>query len=145
LPHRNLNKIRDLASWLIVAIKENHQLPETITEAIAKEEEVKHAIAKKEAAIARQRDDEARRTAYFDFLRGRAGKIEKKQPEAYRAFLNDSSAKRAELERDPAHKGQGKKILLRVFDDEQSHLERFRDYFNEPGFEKWSQTSQSEN
>ncbi len=33
LPHRNLAKIRDLASWLIVAIKENHQLPEAISEA----------------------------------------------------------------------------------------------------------------
>ena len=38
----------------VVAIKENHQLPEPIIEAMAKEEEVKHAIAKKEAAIARQ-------------------------------------------------------------------------------------------
>jgi len=137
LPHRNLNKIRDLASWLIVAIKESHQLPEAITEALAKEEEVRHAIAKKEAAIARQRDEEARRAAYFDFLRGRAGQTEKKQPEAYRAFLADTAAKRAELERDPTSKGQAKKILLRVFDDEQSQLERFRDYFNEPNLEEW--------
>ncbi len=137
LPYRNLNKIKDLAAWLIVAIKESHQLPEAITEAIAKEEEVKHAIAKKEAALARQRDEEARRAAYFDFLRARAGQTKKTQPEAYRAFLDDSAAKRDELERDPIHKGQGKKILLRVFDDEQSHLERFRNYFNEPSLEEW--------
>ncbi len=137
LPHRNLNKIRDLASWLIVAIKESHQLPETITDALAKEEEVRHAIAKKEAAIARQHDEEARRAAYFDFLRVRAGQTEKKQPEAYRAFLADSTAKRAELEADYKSKGQAKKILLRVFDDEQSHLERFRDYFLEPSLEEW--------
>ncbi len=43
LPHRNLAKIRDLASWLIVAIKENHQLPEPIIDALAREEEVKKA------------------------------------------------------------------------------------------------------
>jgi hypothetical protein len=137
LPYRNLNKIKDLAAWLIVAIKESHQLPEAITEAQAKQEEVRYAIAKKEAAIARQSDEEARRAAYFDFLRGRAGQTEKKQPEAYRAFLADSAAKRTELERDPAHKGQAKKIQLRVFDDEQSHLERYRDYFNELCFEEW--------
>jgi hypothetical protein len=55
--------------------------------------------------------------------------------------LNDSAAKRADLERDPVHKGQGKKILLRVFDDDESHIERFRDYFNELGFEGWLQTT----
>jgi prophage maintenance system killer protein len=137
LPYRNLNTIKDLAAWLIVAIKESHQLPEAITEALAKEEEVRKAQAKREAHEARHRDEEARRAAYFDFLRGRARQTEKKQPEAYRAFLNDLAAKRAELERDPAHKGQAKKIQLRVFDDEQSHLERFRDYFNELCFEEW--------
>ncbi|MGB8507833.1 MAG: hypothetical protein WCD76_05475 [Pyrinomonadaceae bacterium] len=138
LPYRNLNKIKDLAAWLIVAIKESHQLPEAITEAQAKEEEVRKAQAKREAHEARQRDEEARRAAYFDFLRGRAGQTEKKQPEAYRAFLADTAAKRAELERDPTSKGQAKKILLRVYDDEQSQLERFRDYFSEPNLDDWN-------
>jgi hypothetical protein len=137
LPHRNLNKIKDLAAWLVVAIKESHQLPDTITQAQAKEEEVKKAQAKKEAQEARQRDEEARRAAYFDYLRVRAGKTENEQPEAYRAFLDDSTTKRTELEADPTHKGTAKKIHLRLFDDEQSHLERFRDYFNEPNLEEW--------
>ncbi len=137
LPHRNLNKIRDLASWLVVAVKESHQLPEAITEALAKEEEVKKAQAKREAADARQRDEEAHRAAYFDFLKARAGDTKKAKPEAYTAFLADSTAKRAELEADPAHKGTAKKIHLRLFDDEQSQLERFRDYFNEPRLEEW--------
>jgi hypothetical protein len=141
LPHRNLNKIRDLASWLVVAIKESHQLPEAITEALAKEEEVKKAQAKREAADARQRDEEANRAAYFDYLRVRARKAENEQPEAYRAFLDDSAAKRAELEAGPAHKGTAKKIHLRLFDDEQSHLERFRDYFHEPALEEWKSSS----
>jgi hypothetical protein len=39
LPYRNTAKIKDLAGWLIVAIKGNHQLPEAVTEALAKEEE----------------------------------------------------------------------------------------------------------
>jgi hypothetical protein len=145
LPHRNLNKIRDLASWLVVAIKESHQLPEAITEILAKEEEVKHAIAKKEATIARQRDEEARRGAYFDFLRVRAGEIEKTQPEAYKVFLEYSTGKRADLERDPTHKGQAKKILLRVYDDEQSYLERFGHYFREPTLEDWLKCSDQSN
>lgn len=139
LPHRNLNKIRDLASWLVVAVKENHQLPEAINEALAKEGEVRKAQAKREAQKTRQRDEEARRAAYFDFLRVRAGQIEKEQPEAYRAFLADSANKRAEIERDPAQKGAAKKIYLRLFDDEQSHLERFGNFFGEPGFEEWCQ------
>jgi hypothetical protein len=137
LPYRNLNKIKDLAAWLVVAIKESHQLPDAITEAQAKEEEVRKAQAKREAAEARQRDEEARRAAYFDYLRARAAETESERPEAYRGFLDDTSAKRAELEADPAHKGQAKKILLRVFDDEQSQLERFRDFFTAPSFEEW--------
>jgi hypothetical protein len=137
LPYRNLNKIKDLAAWLIVAIKESHQLPDAINETLAKEEEVRRAKAKKEAAEARQRDEEARRAAYFDFLRARAGQTEKEQPEAYRAFLDDTAAKRTELEADPTHKGAAKKIHLRLFDDEQSQLERFRDYFSEPSLEEW--------
>ncbi len=137
LPYRNLNKIKDLAAWLIVAIKESHQLPEAITDAQAKEEEVRKAQAKREAAEARQRDEEARRAAYFDYLRARAAETESERPEPYRGFLDDTSAKRAELEADPTHKGQAKKILLRVFDDEQSQLERFRDFFTEPFFDEW--------
>jgi hypothetical protein len=137
LPYRNLNKIKDLAAWLVVAIKESHQLPEAITEAQAKEEEVRKAQAKREAQEARQRDEEARRAAYFDYLRARAAETENEQSEAYRAFLDDTAVKRGEIERDPTSKGQAKKILLRVFDDEQSQLERFRDYFNEPSLEEW--------
>ncbi len=118
-------------------MRQPYQLPEAITEALAKEEEVKKAQAKREAADARQRDEEAHRAAYFDFLKARAGDTKKAKPEAYTAFLADSTAKRAELEADPAHKGTAKKIHLRLFDDEQSQLERFRDYFNEPRLEEW--------
>ncbi len=137
LPYRNLDKIKDLAAWLIVAIKENHQLPEAITEVQVKEEEVKKEKAKREAADARQRDEEARRAAYFDYLRQRVAMTEETQPTAYSAFLDDTATKRAELETNPAYKGAAKKIFLRLFDDEQSHLERFRDYFHESTVEAW--------
>jgi hypothetical protein len=138
LPYRNINKIKDLAAWLIIAIKENHQLPEAVTEALSREEDVRKAQAKKEATETRQRDEQALRAAYFNFLRARAAETEKAQPEAYRAFLDDSAIKRAELERDPTQKGQARKILLRIFADEESHLERFRDYFNESLLEEWN-------
>jgi rubrerythrin len=70
-------------------------------------------------------------------LRARAAETEKTQPAAYKSFLADQAAKRAELEQDPTHKGQAKKILLRIFDDEESHLERFKDCFNETTPEDW--------
>ena len=72
LPRRNLNKIRDLASWLIVAIKENHQLPAPLSAALAREAEVKHAIAERAADTVRQPRRVALQPAYFEFLRGRA-------------------------------------------------------------------------
>lgn len=144
LPHRNLNKIRDLASWLIVAIKESHQLPEAITDALAKEEEVKHAIAKKEAAIARQRDEEARRATYFDFLRGKAGQTEKKQPEAYRAFLAKEAEERREIETNRVFKPKLKERLLTDFDHEEEHLKRLQIFFKEPAFDEWLQLNAAE-
>jgi len=103
-----------------------------MSEGLAKEEEVRKSQARREAVNAHQRDEETRRAAYFDFLRERAGQTEKKQPEGYRAFLADSAAKRDEMKKGAAHKRAAKKIFLRLFDDEQSHLERFRDYFHEP-------------
>lgn len=141
LPYRNLNKIKDLAAWLVVAIKDSHELPEVITETLAKEEEVRKTHAKREAADARQRAVEARRAAYFDYLRVRAASTEKTQPEAYRAFLDDTAARRAELVAAPAHKGAAKKIYVRLFDDAESHLERFKDYFQEPSLDEWLQVN----
>lgn len=137
LPHRTLDKIKDLAAWLVVAIKENHQLPETVAKSIAKEEATREAKAKREAQESENSLIEARQKAYFDFLRVRVGQTEKAQPEAFLAFINGESVKRAGIESDPAHKGAAKKIHLRLFDDEQSHLERFRDFFGEPNLEDW--------
>jgi hypothetical protein len=91
LPHRNLNKIKDLASWLIRAIKENYQLPEPIIAAQEKEEEVKRATAKRDAEVARQQRREALQPAYFDFLKGRAGRMEKSSQKATTPFSEVSS------------------------------------------------------
>ena len=66
---------------------------------MAKEEEVKHAIAKKEAAIARQRDEEVRRTDYFDFLRGGGSREDRENAaRGLQSLFNDSAAKRADLD-----------------------------------------------
>jgi hypothetical protein len=137
LSHRNLNKIRDLASWLIVAIKENHQLPEPSIEAMAKEEEVRHAIAKREAETARQQRREALQSAYFEFLRGRAGKIEKTQPEAYRAFLAKEAEERTEIENNRVFKPKLKERLLTDFDHAEEHLKRLQIFFKELAFDEW--------
>jgi len=144
LPHRNLNKIRDLASWLIVAVKENHQLPEPIIEAMAKEEEVRHAIAKREAETERQKRREALQPAYFEFLRGRAGQIEKTQPEAHRAFLAKEAEERREIENNRVFKPKLKERLLTDFDHEEEHLKRLQIFFKEPAFDEWLELSAAE-
>jgi hypothetical protein len=144
LPHRNLNKIRDLASWLIVAIKENHQLPEPIIEAMAKEEEVRHAIAKREAETARHKRREALQPAYFEFLRGRAGKIKKTQPEAHRAFLAKEAEERQEIENNRVFKSKLKERLLTDFDHEEEHLKRLQIFFKEPAFDEWLELNAAE-
>lgn len=100
-------------------------------------EQRKKRATEVEQAKLRQRDEDARRTAYFDYLRVRAGETEKTQPEGFAAFLNDSAAKRVEIEKDPSHNGQAKRIYLRLFDDEESHLERFREFYGEPTLEQW--------
>jgi hypothetical protein len=142
LPHRNLGKIRDLAAWLIAAIKESHQLPEPIIEAQAKEEEVRKAKAKRELELARQRRKEALQPAYYDYLRGRVGEIEKEQPEGYRAFLAKAAGERAEIENSHVFKSNLKERLLTDFDHEEEHLKRLQIFFNEPSFEEWLQSNE---
>lgn len=76
LPHRNTEKIKDLASWLIRAVKENYELPEMMKAALEKEEEVKRQLAKRQAEQACQRRREDLQPAYYDFLRARKGSTE---------------------------------------------------------------------
>jgi hypothetical protein len=137
LPHRNTNKIKDFASWLIQAIKENYQLPEPIITALEKEEEVKHAIAKREAELARQKRRDALQPAYYDYLRGRVGEIKKEQPEAYIAFLAKETEERLEIENCRVYKPKLKGQLLNNFDEEESHLDRLREFFKEPTLDEW--------
>ena len=137
LPHRNLNKIRDLASWLIVAIKENHQLPAPLSAALAREAEVKHASAKQAADTARQQREAALQPAYFDFLRGRAGEIAQAQPEAHKALLAQEATARAEIAHNRVFKAKLKERLLADFDHEEEHLKRLQVFFHEPTFDEW--------
>jgi hypothetical protein len=139
LPHRNLNKIRDLAAWLIAAIKDGHQLPEPIVEAQVKEEEVRKAKAKRDAELARQSRREALQPAYFDFLKGRAGKLETEQPEAYSAFLANAAEQRREIETNRVFKPHLKEKLLADFDHEEEHLKRLQIFFHEPTLDEWIQ------
>jgi hypothetical protein len=137
LPYRNTGKIKDLASWLIKAIRESYELPEQMKAVLEKEQEVKKQLAKRHAEHARQSHREALQSAYYDFLRGRAGEIEKVQSEAYRAFLAKEAVERLEIEKSPVYKPKLKERLLRNFDHEEVHLDRLREFFQEPTLDDW--------
>jgi hypothetical protein len=137
LPHRNINKIKDLASWLIKAIRESYELPEQMKAALEQEQETKKELAKREIEQARQGRRDALQPAYYEFLRGRAGQIEKEQPEAYQALLAKEAGERAEIKKSRLYKPKLKERLLTDFDHEESHLDRLREYFQEPSLDDW--------
>jgi DNA-binding Lrp family transcriptional regulator len=137
LPHRNIGKIKDLASWLIKAIQENYELPEAMKAALEKEEEIKRRLAKHEAEQTRQRRREALQPAYYDFLREREGEHRGERQEAYSAFLTAETEQRAEIESNRIFKPRFKKHQLEIFDHPESHLDRLRVYFNEPTLDEW--------
>jgi hypothetical protein len=103
------------------------------------QERLKRKKAEEADAAARKKNEEEQNRAYFKYLKERLTHTEKAQPKAFDAFIKDEAAKRAELEANPTHKGAAKKIHMRLFDDEESHLERFREFFNELALEQWSQ------
>lgn len=84
-----------------------------------------------------QKLDEEQKQAYLKHLQLNLKQIEKQQPKVYGAFINDVAIKRAAIEQDPAHKGATLRIVLRVFADTESQLERARDFFGMPDFEEW--------
>jgi hypothetical protein len=137
LPHRNTGKIKDLASWLIKAIRENYELPEGFKSTLEKEEEVKRQLAKKQAELARQRLREVLQPAFYAYLRARDSQLQDEQPEPYRAFLEQEAGERAEIENSRVFKGKFKAHQLEIFDHEESHLDRLRAYFNEPTLDDW--------
>lgn len=137
LPHRNTGKIKDLAPWLIQAIRENYELPEGMKAALEKEEEVKRRLAKHQAEQTRQQRREALQPAYYDFLRAREPKHQGERQKAYRGFLKHEVGERAEIENSSVYKAKLKAKLLTDFDHEESHLDRLRAYFNEPTLDEW--------
>lgn len=145
LPHRNTGKIKDLASWLIRAIRESYELPEQMKHTLEKEQEVKKQLAKREAEQARQRRREALQPAYYDFLRVRDGLLPDEQPEGYRAFLAKEAGERSEIENNRVYKPKLKAKLLTDFDHEDSHLDRLREYFTEPTLDEWLEQNPNPN
>jgi hypothetical protein len=137
LPHRNTGKIKDLAPWLIKAIRENYELPEAMKHTLEKEHEVKRQLAKREAEQTRQRRREALQPAYYDFLRVRNNQLPDEQPEDYRAFLEKEAGERTEIENNRIFKPKFKAHQLMIFDHEESHLDRLQAYFNEPTLDDW--------
>lgn len=137
LPHRQTGKIKELAPWLIQAIKENYELPEGFKRTLEKEEEVRRQLAKKEAEQTRQKRREALQPAYYDFLREREGEHQRERQKDYRAFLATETEQRAEIENNPVFKSKLKTKLLTDFDHPESHLDRLRAYFTEPTLDEW--------
>lgn len=137
LPHRNTGRIKDLASWLIRAVKENYELPEAMKTALEKEAEVKKRLAKHDAERTRQGRREALQPAYYDFLRGREGEHRNERREAYSAFLEWEAGQRAEIENSRVFKPKFKAHQLAIFDQEESHLDRLREHFREPTLDEW--------
>lgn len=136
-PHRNTGKIKDLASWLIKAIRENYELPEAMKHALEKEEEVKKQLAKRQTEQTRQRRREALQAAYYDFLRAREGEHRNERREEYSAFLEWEVGERMQIENSRVFKPKFKAHQLEIFDHEESHLDRLRAYFDEPTLDEW--------
>jgi hypothetical protein len=137
LPHRNTGKIKDLASWLIKAIREGYELPEQMKHTLEKEEEVRRQLAKREAEQARQRLKDALEPAFYAYLRVRDKQLPDEQPEAYRAFLEKEAGERSGIENNRIFKPKFKAHQLTIFDHEESHLDRLREYFQEPTLDNW--------
>jgi hypothetical protein len=137
LPHRNTGKIKDLASWLINAIKKNYEMPEAIQHGLEKEAEVRKELAKREAENTRQRRREALQPAYYDYLRAREGEHQKERQKAYRAFLAEEAGKRSNIENSRVYKPKLRGKLLSDFDQEEAHLDRLREYFQDPTLDEW--------
>jgi hypothetical protein len=137
LPHRNTGRIKDLAPWLIKAIKQNYELPEAMQHGLEKEAEVRRELAKREAENTRQRRRDALQPAYYDYLRAREGEHRKKRQKAYSAFLAEEAGQRSEIESNRVYKPKLKAKLLSDFDEEDGHLDRLRGFFQEPTFDDW--------
>lgn len=142
LPYRTVKKnkggmLRDaiLGSW--TPPDEYLETQKRSREKSESQERLKRKRDEDAKAAARQKDEEKLKQAYYEHLRGVLSRMERELPRVHDAFIKDSAEKRAVIEQDSAHKGAAKKIYLRLFDDDESHLDRARDFFNEPGFEDW--------
>lgn len=142
LPYRTVKKnkgglLRDaiLGSW--TPPDEYLESQKRAREESENQERLKRKRDEDAKAAAQQKDEEKLKRAYYDHLRRVLGRMEKELPRVHDAFIKDAAEKRTAIEQDPAHKGTAKKIYLRLFDDEESHLERARDFFNEPSLEEW--------
>lgn len=144
LPYRTVKKnkggmLRDaiLGQW--TAPDDYLEIKKRQLEQQESHERSKKKKAEETEAALRKKNEEERKRTYFRYMKERVTHTEQAQPNAFNAFIKDEALKRAELEADPANKGAAKKIYLRLFDDEESHLERFREFFNELTLEQWSQ------
>jgi hypothetical protein len=143
LPYRTVKKnkgglLRDaiLGSW--TPPDDYLEIKKRQLEQQESQERLKRKKIEEAETASRRKSDEERQRAYYKYLKERLTYTEKAQPKVFDAFIKDDAVKRAQLEADPTHKGAAKKIHLRLFDDEEGLLERFREFFNELTLEQWS-------
>lgn len=142
LPYRMVKKskgglLRDaiLSSW--TPPDEYLEAQKRSREQGVNQERMKRKRDEEAKSAARLKDEENLKRDYYDHLRQVLARVERELPKVYDAFIKDSAEKRTVVEQDPAQKGAAKKIYLRLFDDDESHLDRARDFFNEPSFDDW--------
>ena len=108
------------------------------------QERLKRRRDEEAKSAAQQKNEEKLKRDYYGHLNQVLKRMERDLPRVYEAFIKDSAEKRLLIEQDSTHKGAAKKIYLRLFDDAESHLERARDFFNEPSFDEWKQQHRSD-
>lgn len=85
-PYRDRSAIRDVASWLVKAIRENYALPETMIQTQQKETSRKQARERELLEEARKRHEELHDEDYTQYLDTRIEEIRELYPDIYAEF-----------------------------------------------------------
>ena len=97
LPYRDRSTIRDLASWLVKAIRENYAVPEIMIQTQQKEATRKKAREREILEETRKRHEEFYDEAYTDYLDTRITEIKTTYPDVYAAFDEATKEERQKL------------------------------------------------
>jgi hypothetical protein len=100
-------------------------------------EDIRKVRDKEETEAAYQASVMSLKLSYYNYLRSRAMRMEKEQPDTYRAFLAKEVEERIEIEKNNSLNSHSKEQLLRDFNSEEAHLNRLSIFFREPTLDDW--------